>query len=813
MAESAERPRKPKPDRVTRIVIDLSQIPEDKFDASRALRIATVRDGKKIDEAVLIPAEQKNARALEVTLDLGPAEDGMAGANVVVAPADDERNLDSQFAARKYVYGQGRQIDGGKLVVKPYFYEWWRFCWFPRTYRISGRVVRQEGDCTHPVGAANVQIYDVDYCWWWYDEDLVATGTTDPDGFFEIVFTWCVPLWCLFRPIRPLPYVDVYLRDRLWKLLRRRVPIPRPIPDPPDDPWQFEELLTDLQVKLPRASQMNVRGGEPITQRMRAVSRANLAAGGAREADRAQAQPELRALAVESLQPSAVIDWRELFGDLIFWPVCDNPCDWRPDIRIRVTQNQPGEGTVEIYRDTFADIRWNLDSDLTDLTIEANEHALYADACRPDPLLGNCMLFERVGHFNVSQIFQPDLDIGLPGASYGTTPDGGNSLLLGRTTDRDRPWCLTFGVHGDFGKAAQVDFYQVQYVRWTAAEITAWQADHSFVPPEVRFSPLSVDYLPAFVRKYAELQPLPWPYYLWRSEVFGPQTIGGITGLFKSRQRFEIEYQNAHGGAVPAPDYVSGWYWDTSSMTRLFDARSGGDSDTPALSDGLYSFRLVGYTQTGTDGSGQPILAPVNMGLPGGVLRRCAGESGDVIPELVTMLLVNNPRVPTCQLLSIKRNGVDEISECDILVLGATDTVVVEFEASDSKGNLDSYYVTLQRGSGAAHNVASLVPPTAFSGTPEIGPTYPAALTQGAIRPAWNGGTWTVEIPQAVFATLGGSCAYDLELHAWDRHTNGWSSGSGWGEVHCKDDRAFTVVLAGDQEEYCEQLGCCEDDE
>jgi hypothetical protein len=43
---------------------------------------------------------------------------------------------------------------------------------------------------------------------------------------------------------------------------------------------------------------------------------------------------------------------------------------------------------------------------------------------------------------------------------------------------------------------------------------------------------------------------------------------------------------------------------------------------------------------------------------------------------------------------------------------------------------------------------------------------------------------------------LGGSCAYNLRLAAWDRHTNGFAAGTGWSATHCEHNRAFTVILA-----------------
>lgn len=772
-----------------RITVDFSRIPDQDFDPSKPLRVATVRSGKVIDQKVVTPGRERNPRSLEVTLSLGAPEDGVAAAEVVVAPADDERNVLSKLTARKFVSGAGARVDAGVLHVLPGIYKWWRFCWFPRTYRITGRVVRHEGDCVHPVGAANVEIYDVDYCWWWYNQQLITSGQTDLDGFFDISFTWCVPLWCLFEIFRPPLYIDPDLRDRLRRSLEERLALPVPLPPPPPDPWEWEQVLERLGVELPsmRRPAMTQPLEGPIGRVRMIKAAANAPAASARPAAAA-----IAGLPVALTGIKAKINWRDLFGDIILWPPCENPCDWYPDVRIRVTQTQPS-GTVVIYEDTFAQIRWNLSGDLLNLTLEANPSALYSDACRPDPLLGNCMLFERVGWFNVSQIYQPDIS---PGTSYGATPDRRDRL--GYTVSKDRAWCLVPGIHGDFGLAAGVDYYQVQVAHWTNADILAWDADHSHVPPDASFAPVNPTALGSFPRLYAEQVGF---FYVWRTETFGPHTVAGIPGLYKSRQRFEQEYRDTHGGANPAPDFVSGWYWDTSAMTRLFNL------DTSKFTNGLYSFRLVCYRQTGVDGSGQPILAPVNMGIPGGIGRRCGGL---VKPELLALRLHNDPHKPDCEILSFKKNGVDTISECAIVVLDTTDTIAMEYKAVDPDGNLESYSVTLQHGLGPEVNIRPLAGVT-ISGSAPQGPDYLDALvdpTTPAIPPYWDGGTWTATVPASAFAALGGSCAFNLRLRAWDRQTDGWSAGSGWGEVECEKDRAFTVILAADRATYCAQLGC-----
>jgi hypothetical protein len=56
------------------------------------------------------------------------------------------------------------------------------------------------------------------------------------------------------------------------------------------------------------------------------------------------------------------------------------------------------------------------------------------------------------------------------------------------------------------------------------------------------------------------------------------------------------------------------------------------------------------------------------------------------------------------------------------------------------------------------------------SPTVQVGPTYLQALTQGAPRPLWYGGDYKVTLRGCDFPE---SCAYDFQLCAWKRTTNG----------------------------------------
>ena len=772
-----------------KVIIDLSKIAEKEFDPSRPLRVASVRGGVVVDQKIVTPAKESNARNFAVQLSLGPGEDGVSGAEIVVAPADDERNLKSKLTARKFVSSAAEKIDAGVLQVSASIYSWWRFCWFPRQYHVTGRLVRQVDNCTHPIGGAQVEIFDVDYCWWWYGENLLTTGNTDANGFFDITFTWCVPLWCLFEiAVRQPIIIDPLLRDRVHEVLKERTPVKFPPPPPPPDPWEWERQLTHLGIESPSASRLQPAAS--LSPRVRQIAASAVGETAFQRTAAVQARPlattkavvsradVLRTPAIRAIDRTPAIRAIDLFSDIIFWPPCDDPCDWLPDIKIRVRQNQPG-GTVVIYEDTYWQIHFNQATDLLNLTLQANSSAFYADDCGHHPLLGNCMLLDAVGAVpimpNVSDplsgIYQPDV--------YGATPD--RKTRLGYVKNYDRPWAGSLKVHGRFGIAAGVDYYQVQVAKWTSADLDNWDADHTYVPPDGAFAPVPVSALESFVRLYNEESPLPLH---WNSETFGPQTVSGIPALYKSRERFEQEYRDTHGGSNPAPDF-GGWYWYYFTETSLFHL------DTSKMANGLYTFRFVCYRQTGVDGMGNPILALVNMGLPNGVGKRCTTAK----PELVTLYLFDTPHNAACNILNFRKNGVDVIDECAMVTLTHTDWIDVEYQASDSAGNLDSYEVTLQKGFSAEHDILGLAGVTAVSGSSPEGPTYGAALADlgaPAIPPYWYGGSWRKKVPYSTFVAMGGSCAYNLRVRAWDRHTDGL----GGVYTGCEKDRAFTVILA-----------------
>jgi hypothetical protein len=76
------------------------------------------------------------------------------------------------------------------------------------------------------------------------------------------------------------------------------------------------------------------------------------------------------------------------------------------------------------------------------------------------------------------------------------------------------------------------------------------------------------------------------------------------------------------------------------------------------------------------------------------------------------------------------------------------------FTASDAEGLLDAYDPQLQWRTNAPTDITS---DGTLSPGPIVGPTYAAAVTQGASRPIWNGGSYTLTITDANLTPPSGS--------------------------------------------------------
>jgi hypothetical protein len=75
----------------------------------------------------------------------------------------------------------------------------------------------------------------------------------------------------------------------------------------------------------------------------------------------------------------------------------------------------------------------------------------------------------------------------------------------------------------------------------------------------------------------------------------------------------------------------------------------------------------------------------------------------------------------------------------------------------------------------------------------QLGPTYVQALAQGAPRPLWYGGDYKVTLRGCDFPE---SCAYDFQLCAWKRTTNGCTFSGCLNLDYNVFDLTLTILLA-----------------
>ena len=125
---------------------------------------------------------------------------------------------------------------------------------------------------------------------------------------------------------------------------------------------------------------------------------------------------------------------------------------------------------------------------------------------------------------------------------------------------------------------------------------------------------------------------------------------------------------------------------------------------------------------------------------------------------------------------------------------GACGDLVIEFQVEDPTGYLDHYELDAIWGASSEQSLLSLgASPVVVSGD-FAGPTYADALTEGAARPTWKGGTMQLTVPaEKAFPEV--PCCYDLRLTAWTRTV-----------VNCDGDEAYS-----NESDYTIGITACED--
>jgi hypothetical protein len=401
--------------------------------------------------------------------------------------------------------------------------------------------------------------------------------------------------------------------------------------------------------------------------------------------------------------------------------------DCSPDLIFRVTQNCGGNQSKVIVNETIFQTRWNVPTNLN-VQLIANSDACCLPHGDPPPD-GDCALVTGVCG-----------DPGIPVTSIGTSgPTAGYADPGGR----DRPFAETVTISGQFGSSAQADYYEIEYSKHGAG---TW-------------GPLPAAAVLPFSRGYFDATQ-PWPNQ-WFYVGF-PVTNIGARNLYMSRHYYEVTHPPANWGSA-----LTGrtWFYNVNLLAYI--------QTNGTLPDDTYDFRVVGYKATGT---GDPDMSTYK------VMDGCGNNANNnmIVLRVDNRIVLTptpgtvhiNTTEPDCGINAVRIGGVP-VAACGSQQLQPNTPFEIDFFATDPDGHLDHYELVLKYDVGSIKNLLSAADVGAFtltplSGGPE-GPDYSNAITEGAVRPTWKGGTLRLHIDNAslVFPK---TCCYLIELTVWKRN-------------------------------------------
>lgn len=678
------------------VSLDARQLPADERKQQRIKVAVQGVEGKTQSHIVAVDGDK-----LDVRFDV----DQKTSLQIAVGPADaadDELfRLDTITARLSPAQWREAQL-AVPLVLTPYY--WRRWLVWCRTITITGRVVCADGSA---VPGAQVSAYDVDFFWWWFSKQKVGpTAVTDANGVFTISFRWCcgwLPIWwwrLRHWALEPL------LANRILPVLRLDEKLPRPpVPDPVPDITVFNGLIDPIG-PVPRQ-------GALFDPTLIPSLRDKLLA-------RLPRVPELERFRIWPWYP-----WTP-------WLDCT------PDIIFRVTQNC-GEGEKVIVNETVFDTRWDIPNTLN-VTLLANDQACCG---APPPPTGDCVVFTKACSTLVTDIEQ-DSSSPLVGLVNANDP----------INDSDMPFAGTVTLRGQFGDAAAIDYYEIEYTT-TPAVPASWAP----IPPLAAGG---------FSRVYLDIAPGP---------VVTPQVFGVSFSVIDGQN---VAESLAHFEAAnpPAPGVLRVPAGGQDVFVNLLTAGNFGD--------GVYFFRVKGYTLTG-DQLVNPRVLPLCNTRSENVLalrfdNRFVDSAAPFTPPFTSPTQpCGDGTVHTCttepdtRIIAVRYNGV-EVPPCGVVNTGAGGPLEIDFFAYDPDGFLSSFslvgnydenlQISLLGLPGATLSAVPLIgPPPAAD---EVGPRYIQAIGQGATRPGWTGGEMRLTIPN-VASAFPKTCAYTLQLDAYKR--------------------------------------------
>lgn len=741
------------------VTLDVSDVEQLRENRPQDLHVV----GRLTDDTLqTAPVELGDAEGTaELTFDDEPGAVGVYVGPTEVTPDElvKTQTLTENIPAQRWV--ETPEIDLDPIRIPPYYWDWWlRWC---RTFTVRGKLTCPDGS---PVPGATVCAKDVDSWFVWQSTQEVGCDTTDLDGTFEIEFRWCCGFWpwwwwqhrtwrpddhlaelieAATRDVRELSLAKSGNRPALTVFddLLEDAPIPVDEPVAELDPDRLEQIRTDLVERLPRA-------------------------------------PELRELGVWPWAP-----WQPWY-------------DCRPDLIFEATQ----DGTVVLDQDV-GDTMWDV-STSENVTLVTNDDAICGGdgGCQEPPCPGGeCITVSGVCGVAINKI--------------GGNRDAATTLALEGyanpkptigtgATSVDRPFAGRVFLMRNF--ETTIDYVELEY-----HDGSGW-------------TPVPRDGLSDFEIGYIHVTGGTFTFPDARFEV---TDIGG-RWVVPTRERYEDTHsplwraeadRNGPGGPAPNAD------WWGSHQNRLFAIDSTYFSNN--FGDGTYRFRLQGYEDV--DPSDDEVeledLGPV---------KRCFDEEDDqdgpADPVEVVLTFDNRRKVnvhshphrtspagsgsgtvhrpyvePDTSIEAVRLTDadgnpvdvpVDEEGECPSVERTDGGYLEIDFIARDPVsgdnpvGHLSHYTLHATYGRSNSRNLLTQpsceidpqVSGSAYTGykdsasPPDSKGSYGRAVDQGASRPGWAGGEYTLRMK--VDEAFPKDCCYQLVLKARKRtiancHT-GW---------------------------------------
>jgi hypothetical protein len=420
--------------------------------------------------------------------------------------------------------------------------------------------------------------------------------------------------------------------------------------------------------------------------------------------------------------------------------------DCTPDLIFSATQVCEGEERT-IVDEGCGDARWNVPQTLN-VTLVASGEACCITDCGEECPEGDCMVISHACDDPVYTIG------GNPGAA--ASPAGYRNPGV-VATHGDRPYAGTIPLRGQFGDAANVDYYEVE---WSDDGGATWNA----MPPSAASGFNRVYYGPKVgTSDPAEFHSVPFNF----------NTIDG-RNVIESREHFEANNNPSSWGVTRF--WISNWdrlmRWHTQNNfaddTYMLRVRSWDHSG-----GNLTNSRILPLCDTEEDngitltidnrivgaGSGHPTSPDHPCG--SGTVHLCTTEPDT---DIIDVRLV--------------REGVplDPVGACGEIAIEPGDKLRVDFLAHDPDGHLAFYRLRAHYGENAVVNLLGLgsatLSPLGGAIVPaaaQVGPTYGDALTDSspATAPTWAGGAIRLEVDAA--EAFEETCCYLLRLRAFKR--------------------------------------------